>query len=115
MRSIGFLRFVLPVTGVVPVFSQQSLEVFHFWLMFSGMGWTCGRPKLLTRLAANPSLDVSMILAGVETEQKSDSAEGGLICEYVYTLLMRYATSVERIETLARSLEEGCVPLRWWL
>lgn len=66
--------------------------------------------KLLTRLAANPGLDVSMILAGAETEQKIDSAEGGLSCESAYKLLMRYATSDERIETLARSLEEGCVP-----
>ncbi|KAA8647824.1 bZIP transcription factor [Aspergillus tanneri] len=66
--------------------------------------------KLLTRLATNPGSDVSMILAGAETEQKADSAEGGLSCDSAYKLLMRYATSDEKIEALALSLEEGCVP-----
>ncbi|OOQ91476.1 hypothetical protein PEBR_00832 [Penicillium brasilianum] len=66
--------------------------------------------KLLTRLAANPGSDVSMILAGAETEQKADRAEGGLSCKSAYALLMRYATSDEKIEALARSLEDGCVP-----
>ncbi|GFG24088.1 hypothetical protein IFM61606_03987 [Aspergillus udagawae] len=66
--------------------------------------------KLLTRLAANPASDVSTILAGLETEQKADRVEGGLPCESAYKLLMRYATSEEKIEALARSLEEGCVP-----
>jgi hypothetical protein len=51
-----------------------------------------------------------MILAGAETEQKTDSAEGGLSCESAYRLLMRYATSDEKIEALAQSLEKGCVP-----
>ncbi|KAL5362017.1 hypothetical protein BJX96DRAFT_153273 [Aspergillus floccosus] len=66
--------------------------------------------KLLTRLAANPSSDVSTILAGLETEDKVDRAEGGLSCESAYKLLMQYATSEEKMEALARSLEEGCVP-----
>ena len=66
--------------------------------------------KLLTRLTTNPGSDVSMILAGAEMGQKGDSAEGGLSCESAYKLLMRYATSDEKIEALARSLEEGCVP-----
>lgn len=65
--------------------------------------------KLLSRLAADPGSDVSTILAGAETEQKADSAEGGLPCESAYKLLMRYATSEEKMEALARSLEEGCV------
>lgn len=72
------------------------------------------RPKrtscLLTRLAVNPGSDVLTISAAVESEQKADSAEGGLSCESAYKLLMRYATSEEKIKSLARSLEEGCVP-----
>lgn len=66
--------------------------------------------KLLTRLAANPGSDVSTILAATESEQTADSAEGGLPCESAYKLLMRYATSEEKMEALARSLEGGCVP-----
>lgn len=62
------------------------------------------------RLAANPGSDVSTILAGAEGEHKADSTEGGLPCESAYKLLMRYATSEEKMEALARSLEEGCVP-----
>jgi hypothetical protein len=66
--------------------------------------------RLLTRLAANPGSDVSQILAASDTERKADSAEGSLPCESAYKLLMRYATSKEKMEALARSLEDGCVP-----
>lgn len=66
--------------------------------------------KLLTRLAANPGSDVSTILAATESEQNPDSAEGGVPCESAYKMLMRYATSEEKMEALARSLEDGCVP-----
>ncbi|KAI9924177.1 hypothetical protein MW887_007127 [Aspergillus wentii] len=66
--------------------------------------------RLLTRLAANPGSDVSTILAGAESEHKPDSAKGSLPCESAYKLLMRYATSEEKMEALAQSLEEGCVP-----
>jgi hypothetical protein len=66
--------------------------------------------KLRTRLAANPGSDVSTILAGAESEHKTDSAESGLPCESAYKLLTRYATSDDKMEALARSLEEGCVP-----
>lgn len=51
-----------------------------------------------------------MVLAGLETKQKADRAEGILPCESAYKLLMRYATSEEMMEALTRSLEEGCVP-----
>jgi hypothetical protein len=40
----------------------------------------------------------------------ANSAEGGQPCESAYKLLMRYATSEEKMEALARCLEEGCVP-----
>lgn len=66
--------------------------------------------RLLTRLAANPSSDVSHILAASDTESKPDNAEGGVTCESAYKLLMRYATSEEKLNALARALEDGCVP-----
>lgn len=65
--------------------------------------------RLLTRLAANPGSDVSQILAASDIE-RADSTEGGLPCQSAYKLLMRYATSEEKMKALARSLEEGCVP-----
>ncbi|OKP10230.1 hypothetical protein PENSUB_4404 [Penicillium subrubescens] len=66
--------------------------------------------KLLVRFAANPGTDVSQILAGSESGSKSDGADGGLPCESAYKLLMQYATSEEKLEALARTLEGGCVP-----
>jgi hypothetical protein len=66
--------------------------------------------KLLARFAADPSSDVSQILAGSEIRSKSDGTDGALPCESAYKLLMQYATSEEKLEALARTLEGGCVP-----
>lgn len=66
--------------------------------------------KLLTRFASNPRSDVSQIIGGSDSESKPDGAEGALPCEKAYKLLMRYATCEEKLESLARTLEDGCVP-----
>lgn len=66
--------------------------------------------KLLARFAANPSSDVTQILAGSETGSKLDGADGAFPCESAYKLLMQYATSEEKLEALSRTLEGGCIP-----
>lgn len=68
--------------------------------------------KLLTRLTTNPTSDISNILAAPapEPDSTTTTAEDGLPCESAYKLLMRYATSDEKLDALARTLESGCVP-----
>lgn len=66
--------------------------------------------RLLTRLAANPTSDISHIFAASHTESTAGNAEGGVTCESAYKLLMRYATSEEKLNALAHALEDGCVP-----
>jgi hypothetical protein len=66
--------------------------------------------KLLTRLSANPTLDVSQILASCDNGPETENAEDGIPCSSAYKLLMSYASSEDKLDSLAHVLEEGCVP-----
>ncbi|KAF3480680.1 uncharacterized protein GIQ15_06027 [Arthroderma uncinatum] len=66
--------------------------------------------KLLTRLAANPSTDITQVPIASDDEQDPDKVEDGIPCARAYQLLMHYATSEEKLDTVAQVLEMGCTP-----
>jgi hypothetical protein len=67
--------------------------------------------KLLSRLAENPAADITQV-ARVTSEENhvpnNAEQEGGVACSKAYEMLMRYATSDERIDYIAQALEAGC-------
>ncbi|KAH7025087.1 uncharacterized protein B0I36DRAFT_165976 [Microdochium trichocladiopsis] len=71
-----------------------------------------GPCKLVSRLAENPMADLTQIAvaptSGGTAPRETEDDGGGVECGKAYTLLMRYATSEEKIESVARALEGGC-------
>lgn len=80
--------------------------------------------KLLTRLAENPSADITQVPASdlVTTNDAPNPNEaqpcqdgetsaslGGVIeCRKAYDMLIQYATTEEKMDTIAQALETGC-------
>ncbi len=63
--------------------------------------------KVLTHLAENPSADITQM--PVKTDSKAISCNGdGVECSSAYRMLMQYATSEEKLDTISRALEGGC-------
>lgn len=63
--------------------------------------------EVLTRLAENPSSDITQI---VETGEQSDDQDAdGVECSKAHNMLMQFATSEEKLNTISRMLEGGCV------
>ncbi|KAI9652204.1 MAG: hypothetical protein M1829_001813 [Trizodia sp. TS-e1964] len=64
--------------------------------------------KLVSRLAANPSADITKIrVADSQTEQAQEV--DGLECSKAYQMLMQFATTDDKLDTAALALEKGCV------
>ncbi|GAB1316118.1 hypothetical protein MFIFM68171_06328 [Madurella fahalii] len=69
--------------------------------------------KLLSLLAENPTADITQVTAhpsSVDTLQGTAHGEGDVECGKAYEMLMRYATSEEKMDYVARALETGCTP-----
>jgi hypothetical protein len=67
--------------------------------------------KLLSRLAENPSADITQlpIPPGPVGIQETADNEGGVECGKAYEMLIRYATSEEKLDGISQALERGCV------
>jgi hypothetical protein len=63
--------------------------------------------KVLTRLAEDPSADVTQpIAAGDNTDEQEN---GGVECSKAHAMLMQFATTEEKLEVISQALERGCV------
>ncbi|KAK4232980.1 hypothetical protein C8A03DRAFT_48321 [Achaetomium macrosporum] len=70
-----------------------------------------GPCKLLSLLAENPAADITQVTAhpsSVDPLQGTVHSEGDVECGKAYEMLMRYATSEEKMDYVARALETGC-------
>lgn len=83
-------------------------------------GQVAGRPcKLLSLLAENPAADLTQVQVPAARPSSADDPlqdqtaqgreEGDVECGRAYEMLMRYATSEEKMDRVARALEAGCV------
>ncbi len=66
--------------------------------------------QLLSLLAENPAADITQVVTagpGPEDQGTADR-EGDVECGKAYQMLMRYATSEEKMDYVARALEAGC-------
>lgn len=63
--------------------------------------------KLISHLAQNPSADITQMPVNADTEATCASRDG-VECSAAYRMLMQYATSEEKLDTISRALEEGC-------
>jgi hypothetical protein len=66
--------------------------------------------KLATHLAANGNADVIRSTFEIDEVVKSDEVDG-VECLKAYQTLVRFATTEEKLETIARALENGCVSI----
>ncbi|KAH8587408.1 hypothetical protein B0O99DRAFT_400201 [Bisporella sp. PMI_857] len=64
--------------------------------------------KLITHLAANPQADITQMPATVDGTHEVDGSDG-VECSRAYQMLMQFATTEEKIDTIALALENGCV------
>lgn len=67
--------------------------------------------RLLSLLAQNPAADITQIAvqpSSVNPLQRTVHTEGDVECGKAYEMLMRYATSEEKMDYVARALETGC-------
>ncbi len=65
--------------------------------------------KLISRLAANPSADLTQTPVAIDGTYDSDEREG-VECSKAYQMLMQYGTTEAKLDTIALALENGCVP-----
>jgi hypothetical protein len=63
--------------------------------------------KVLTRLAEDPSADVTQPIAS--GENINDQENGGVECSKAHAMLMQFATTEEKLEVISQALERGCV------
>lgn len=68
--------------------------------------------KLLSHLTTDSAGDVSQSISLSKVEPDPGNTADGVPCSVAYSLLRQHATSEEKIDALARVLEEGCVPDR---
>jgi hypothetical protein len=67
--------------------------------------------KLLSRLAENPATDITQVPVlpeSTDSLQDDVSSGGDVECGKAYEMLMRYAVSEEKMDTVAKALEGGC-------
>ncbi|KAG7294511.1 hypothetical protein NEMBOFW57_004586 [Staphylotrichum longicolle] len=73
---------------------------------------TIGPCKLLSLLAENPTADIAQVTVRPTSADPPQGTaahvEGGVECGKAYEMLMRYATSDEKMDYVARALEAGC-------
>jgi hypothetical protein len=70
--------------------------------------------KLVTLLAENPAADITQVsldthLNSRPKQPKNQDADG-IECSAAYSMLMRHATSGEKMDRIAAALESGCTP-----
>jgi hypothetical protein len=63
--------------------------------------------KVLTRLAEDPSADVTQPVAAGDNADKHEN--GGVECSKAHAMLMQFATTEEKLEVISQALERGCV------
>jgi hypothetical protein len=70
--------------------------------------------KLLTRLAINPTADITQIPTAPSEDEEPDGAgagdDDGIPCSRAYRMMMQYATPGAKLDAVAQILEEGCEP-----
>ncbi|KAK3352734.1 hypothetical protein B0T25DRAFT_517953 [Lasiosphaeria hispida] len=72
--------------------------------------------KLITRLTENPAADITQVPAAAplssneEPHQDAGASHGGggIECRKAYDMLIQYATTEDKMDTIARALESGC-------
>jgi hypothetical protein len=63
--------------------------------------------KVLTRLAEDPSADVTQPIAS--GENVDDQETDGVECSNAHAMLMQFATTEDKLEVISQALERGCV------
>ncbi|KAH6704202.1 hypothetical protein BKA61DRAFT_184338 [Leptodontidium sp. MPI-SDFR-AT-0119] len=63
--------------------------------------------KILTRLAENPSVDVTQL--NIVGGNAGDQEIGGVECSKAHSMLMQFATTEEKLDVISQALEQGCV------
>lgn len=63
--------------------------------------------KILTRLAENPSLDITQHLAA--GDDHAEQGSGGIECSKAHDMLLRFATTEEKLNVISQALERSCV------
>ena len=63
--------------------------------------------KVLTRLAEDPSADITQGLGTGGTTDEQD--DGGVECSVAHAMLMRFATSEDKLDVVSQALEYGCI------
>ncbi|KAK4139371.1 uncharacterized protein C8A04DRAFT_40785 [Dichotomopilus funicola] len=94
-----------PATGEPPAAAQSQPEGC------ASLGGEVKPCKLLSLLAENPTADITQVSAlpsSVDPPQGTVHGEGDVECGKAYEMLMRYATSEEKMDYVARALETGC-------
>ncbi|KAH7201468.1 hypothetical protein DER44DRAFT_670535 [Fusarium oxysporum] len=92
-----------PETSEAPAAAQVQTQTCH-----DKQSMPC---KLLSRLAENPATDITQVPVppgSVDPPQDATYHEGDVECGKAYEMLMRYATSEEKMDTIAQALEGGC-------
>lgn len=64
--------------------------------------------KLLTILAGNPNADITQ-MPGAADQQEECERSDGVECLQARKMLMRFATTEEKLDDIAGALERGCV------
>ncbi|GAM40378.1 hypothetical protein TCE0_039f12684 [Talaromyces pinophilus] len=67
--------------------------------------------KLFSRITTDSAGNTPQVINPSVEETEQDLSQDGLSCSAAYQFLMQHATSEEKISSLARTLEEGCVPI----
>ncbi|KAK3681378.1 hypothetical protein B0T22DRAFT_540249 [Podospora appendiculata] len=114
----------LPTTGVVttrreddgPVLEAENTRSSHTSRNDNLNRQTVPSCKILTRLAENPAADITQVPItstpnrDEEENQDADAPHGedGIKCRKAYDMLIQYATTEEKMDTVARVLESGC-------
>ncbi|KAH6620866.1 hypothetical protein B0J18DRAFT_209754 [Chaetomium sp. MPI-SDFR-AT-0129] len=94
-----------PATSEPPAAAQPQPE------SCASLGGEVKPCKLLSLLAENPTADITQVPAlpsSVDPPQGTVHGEGDVECGKAYEMLMRYATSEEKMDYVARALETGC-------
>lgn len=63
--------------------------------------------KILSRLAEDPGADVTQ--PSTEGGDPSDQEIGGVECSKAHNMLMQFATTEQKLDTISLALEQGCV------
>ncbi|KAK3897996.1 hypothetical protein C8A05DRAFT_47568 [Staphylotrichum tortipilum] len=102
-----------PTPGEIP--SASATAPVDTSCASPGGGPRVGPCRLLSLLAENPAADIAQVTvrppSGGDSLQGMAAYSGGDVeCGKAYEMLMRYATSEEKMDYVARALEAGCTP-----